>query len=135
MIITGNIGQDLQKKTAKSGRDYVTFTMAESWGKDEASRVTNWFSVAFYGKPEMLEGFKKGVRVEVQGDLKVNQKDGKVYLDIMSSRAKLAPLPPKKDAGAGQDAGSTAPASTGSAPAPSKGVPDPHFSQDDDIPF
>lgn len=142
MIITGNIGRAPEVKTTRGGREYLAFSVAESYGKED-NRTTNWFSIALYFKPEEKEGFLNtlaaGVRVEVNGDLKVTPKDGKVYLDVMTSRVKLAPLPPKKDNGApaGQNtnnapaqAPTPAPAATGAG-----GVADPYNDLDDDIPF
>ena len=139
MIITGNIGRPPEDKTTKGGRAYKVFSVAESWGKED-DRTTNWFQVAFFGDVAQLAGFDKGVRVEIQGDLKVNVKDGKAFLDLMSSRAKLAPLPPKKDgdnskpAGAAQGAASSKPAAQPAKANGVAGAEDP-FNQDDDIPF
>jgi single-stranded DNA-binding protein len=146
MIITGNIGRAAEKKMTKSNREYLAFSVAESYGKED-NRTTNWFSIAFYCKPEEMDHFHgiltQGVRVEVQGDLKVNptMKDGKpvVYLDMMTSRVKLAPLPPKKD---GAPAGQTSTPAAAPAPAPAPaggagGIPDKFDDSglDDDIPF
>lgn len=142
MIIIGNIGRPPEDKTTKGGRAYKVFSVAESWGKED-DRTTNWFQIAFFGDVAQLAGFDKGVRVEVQGDLKIKVLDNKPFLDLMSSRAKLAPLPPKKDgdnskpAGAAQGAAANKPASQPAQTTQAKGVAgaeDP-FNQDDDIPF
>jgi single-stranded DNA-binding protein len=133
MKIIGNIGRDIETKTAKNGKSFQSFTVAESYGKDE-NRTTNWFGISFFGKPEDLAGFSKGTRVEVEGDLKVAVKDGKAYLDLLTSRVKAAPLPPKKDKAEGAATGSdngdplAAGADTG-------GIPDKFADLDDDIPF
>jgi single-stranded DNA-binding protein len=127
MKIIGNIGRDIEDKTTKGGRAFKSFTVAESYGKDD-NRTTNWFGISFYGKPEELAGFSKGTRVEVEGDLKVTVKDGKAYLDMLTSRVKAAPLPAKKETTGATETAGAAPA-TG-------GVKD-QFSDmdDDDIPF
>lgn len=142
MIITGNIGRAAEVKTTQGGRAYLAFSVAESYGK-ENNRTTNWFSIAFYCKPEEMDSMRAvlnaGVRVEVKGDLKVTPKDGKVYLDMMTSNVKLAPLPPKKDgaaapAPAGQSNAAPAPAPAPAANAPG-GITDTFNDMDDDIPF
>jgi single-stranded DNA-binding protein len=143
MIITGNIGRAAEDKTTKGGRAYLAFSVAESWGKDP-DRTTNWFSIALYCKPEEIDNFRAmltpGTRVEVTGDLKVNtvMKDGKptAYLDVMTSRVKLAPLPPKKD-GAPAPAGQANAPAAAPAPAPTApgGIADKFDDMDDDIPF
>lgn len=133
MKIYGNIGRDPEKKTTKGGKPYYTFTVAESYGKED-NRTTNWFSISFFGDESKMEGLKKGVRVEVDGDLKVTQKDGKVFLDVLTSRVALAPLPPKKD-GAGNSSGNAAGNSAGNNGGTAHaGVKDMH-DLDDDIPF
>jgi single-strand DNA-binding protein len=145
MIITGNIGRAAETKTTKGGREYLAFSVAESYGKED-NRTTNWFSVALYCKPEEMDSFRamltQGTRVEVQGDLKVNpsMKDGKAiaYLDMMTSRVKLAPLPPKKDGAPAPAGQANAPAqSAAPAPAPTGpgGISDKFDDMDDDIPF
>lgn len=150
MIIFGNLGRDPEVKQTKGGKSYYAFSVAEAYGKDD-NRTTNWFSISYFGKPEEIAPFKKGDRVELQGDLKVNlktDKEGKpaVFLDMLSSRIKAAPLPPKKEAPAD---GAAAPAAAPAAPAaPAAAVPATATSggvrdqfdgiadgQDDDIPF
>lgn len=133
MKITGNIGRDPETKTTKGGKAFLSFTVAESYGKDD-NRTTNWFGIMFFGPPEALAGMTKGTRVEVDGDLKVNVKDGKAYLDMLTSRVKLAPLPPKKEQDAGAEGSSNAGAPA-PAPAPAGGLPDQFNDMDDDIPF
>lgn len=143
MKIIGNIGKDPEVKKTQGGRDFISFTVAESYGKED-NRTTNWFGISFFGKAEDMAGFTKGSRVEVEGDLKVNVKDGKAYLDVLTSRVKAAPLPPKKEKapeGEGTPSAST-PAGTPSASNPAgaatpepTGVPDRFADMDDDIPF
>jgi single-strand DNA-binding protein len=139
MIITGNIGRDPETKTTKGGRAFLSFTVAESYGKED-NRTTNWFSISYFGSPEGLAGMTKGTRVEVEGDLKVNAKENKAYLDILTSRVKLAPLPPKKEQNAGaatgsDDAGNAPPSAGAPTGAPAGGLPDQFNDMDDDIPF
>lgn len=139
MKITGNIGKDPELKKTQSGRDFYAFSVAESYGK-ENNRTTNWFSVAYFGKPEDIAGFTKGTRVEVEGDLKVAVKEGKAYLDFLTSRVKAAPLPPKKEQapGTGADANANAGAPAGGTGEPAAGGVRDQFQyndMDDDIPF
>jgi single-stranded DNA-binding protein len=139
MKITGNIGRDPETKTTKGGKPFISFTVAESYGKED-NRTTNWFGISFFGKPEDMAGMTKGMRVEVDGDLKVNVKDGKAYLDMLTSRVTAAPLPPKKeqapDADGSAPAPAGAPANAGNpAGAPTGGVADQFNDMDDDIPF
>lgn len=132
MKIYGNIGRDIEKRQTKGGKDVYVFSVAESYGKED-NRTTNWFSVSYFGDASKLDGMKKGVRVEVDGDLKVTQKDGKVFLDVLTSRIALAPLPPKKD-GAPANGNAAAGNSSASEPEQHAGIRDPH-DLDDDIPF
>jgi len=135
MKIIGNIGKNPETRTTQGGRQFISFSVAESWGKED-NRTTNWFGVSFFGKPEDMEGFRAGSRVEVEGDLKTPRVvDGRIYLDLMSSKIKAAPLPPKKDStGAPAPAGQSNPAPAPAA-APGAGVPDQYEIPDDDIPF
>lgn len=140
MKIIGNIGKDPEVKHTQGGRAFISFTVAESYGKED-NRTTNWFGISFFGKPEDMAGFTKGSRVEVDGDLKVNVKDGKAYLDVLTSRVKAAPLPPKKEKapdaeGAPSSEGTPSASNPAGAVTPEPtGVPDRFADMDDDIPF
>jgi single-stranded DNA-binding protein len=134
MKITGNIGRDIETKTTRGGKTFLSFTVAESYGKEE-NRTTNWFGISYFGKPEELAGFTKGTRVEVEGDLKVTVKGDKAYLDLLTSRVKAAPLPPKKDK---EEGAAAAGADNGDPLAPGAdngGIRDQFADLDDDIPF
>lgn len=134
MIIIGNIGKDPEMKKTQGGREFFAFTVAESYGKED-NRTTNWFGISFFGKADDMAGFTKGSRVEIQGDLKVKVKDGKAYLDVLTSRIKDAPLPPKAEKAPGTEGEKIASNPAGAATPEPTGVPDRFADLDDDIPF
>ncbi|MBC8738539.1 single-stranded DNA-binding protein [Paraburkholderia sp. UCT31] len=68
MEVKGNIGSNVEKKIAKSGKPYYRFRVAENFGKDD-NKKTTWYDVnAFI---DDLAGDMLGMRmyVHVKGRL------------------------------------------------------------------
>ncbi len=93
MIVVGNIGTALAKKTSKAGREYYEFRLAESYGRrDDENRTTLWYTVRFFAKDDLsADLLGKGQLVEVKGRLEARaykRKDSEelsVELVVMTS--------------------------------------------------
>ena len=67
-IITGNLGSDAEIKQTKEGRQYLSFSVAVSDGKD---KPTTWFSASAWAdrfiNSKLIDYMKKGTKVLVDG--------------------------------------------------------------------
>lgn len=70
MQVIGNIATILEKRTARSGKDYYTFRLAENLGKDENS-TTTWYDVSAFIDELDADLLSKGQFVKVTGRLEV----------------------------------------------------------------
>ena len=89
---TGRIGQETMLKESKAGKPWLSF--AAAIGEDEN---TQWAQVAAFGaKAEELAGcLKKGMRVYVEGRLRLNTwtgKDGTAQAGLSVAASLVQPL-------------------------------------------
>ncbi len=74
-IIGGNVGKAEVKQT-KAGKDFLSFSVAESVGMAE-SKVTTWYDCTMWQGD--AQGIEKGARVIVFGNSSEREYEGKVY--------------------------------------------------------
>lgn len=70
MQVYGNIATPLEKKTAKSGKEYYTLRLAENYGKEE-QRTTTWYVVHAFISELDADLLSKGQFVKVTGRLTI----------------------------------------------------------------
>jgi single-stranded DNA-binding protein len=91
--IEGHAGGDAESRTTKSGKEYVSFSVAVSNGhkdpdtKEWVRDATSWYKVmCFFNKKSILESVRKGIGVVVVGSPKysayVSEKTGKTGIDL-----------------------------------------------------
>jgi single-strand DNA-binding protein len=90
----GALGQDAERKTSKSGREYLRFNVRV--GNDDAAQ---WVSVLCFDQSavQLAESFTKGSRVYVEGRLSTSEwtgQDGakRFGLSVMSWHCRLAQI-------------------------------------------
>lgn len=131
MQVFGNIGQNARQLVSKAGRPFVTFTLAESYGRRGEEQVTTWYQVNAFGLDETVVGLlTKGTRVKVLGRVTANPYidkntgEPKASLTILASSVEIQQRPGTADDASAPDAevrvasARPAPASAGKAPAP-----------------
>lgn len=75
--VIGNLGRDAEIKTAQDGRQFVTFSVADS-AKVKGEEVTTWIDCTYNGT-NVAQYLKKGCKVFVYGRLSARiytKKDG-----------------------------------------------------------
>lgn len=130
MIIFGNIGSNVEKKTSKNDKPYVEFRLAENHGKEE-NRTTTWFTVRAFIDELSADLLGKGMFVRIEGRLLAdayNKKDGGLGVGLTVMAYKCEPAerknPPSQSADEPRQS------------APQGGRPEHAFPEmDDDIPF
>jgi len=87
ITITGNLGDDAVEKYTQSGTKVVEFSIANNYKRGE-EKVTNWYRCSAFGKvgDECAAKMKKGGRWKVEGQLRVGEKDGKSFLNMVVDR-------------------------------------------------
>ena len=105
ITLFGRLGADPERRTTSGGKSYVTFNIAPQQARDEEA---TWYSCSAFGQAgEVVENFsQKGALICVSGQLKVNVKGDKTYLNVTVNQVTLGPK-----------AGDSAP----SRPAPTQG--------------
>lgn len=81
--IIGRIGADAEKKLAKTGKEYVTFRMAENIKDREGNPQTLWYSVTTNNHVVLTPYLTKGKLICVDGRLNCRTyqtKDGKTEI-------------------------------------------------------
>lgn len=140
MIVFGNLGSVPVKRLSKGGKDYFTFRLGESQGKDER-RTTTWYDVSAFIDELDADLLALGQLVKLTGRLEAkaySKKDGTpgASLSLMAWAVDpVATLPGGGNRTEGSAAG-TAPAAQAPAPAAQQARPASGFDDmDDDIPF
>lgn len=155
--VIGNIGGDAETKQTKSGKSFLSFSVAHDKGKDQP---TVWIRIMWFGGIEspIARFLRKGAKVSVTGDMNVTvyqDRTGSVIpgLDIYADSVEIVMYPKREDAApapapydpnhapVGPSARRPAPAApAGNAPGEywGPGNPDydksPDFLKDDDLP-
>ncbi len=70
MQVLGNIATPIEKRTAKSGKEFYTFRLAENNGKEE-NRTTTWYDVSAFISELDADLLSKGQFVKVTGRLDI----------------------------------------------------------------
>jgi len=83
VMIIGNLGGDPEERQTPNGKAVVEFSVAVNLGKD---KDPNWYRVSVFGKSqEYCKNYlTKGAKVAVTGDLKMNESNGKSYLNVVA---------------------------------------------------
>lgn len=125
--VCGRIGKDAALRTSKSGRTYVTFSVAvtEKAGNETS---TTWYDVSYFCDQKFADLLKAGTLVMVRGEPTVKavnvQGQPKAYLGVRSRDLTILAYPAKDRPAAG--------ASDETAPAYSEADMQP---ADTDVPF
>ena len=100
--VIGNIGGDAEVKQTKSGKDYVSFSVAHDRGKNTAPV---WVRVSWFGGVghPLLAYLKKGCKLHVCGDLSVSTYQDRtgqtvVSVDIYADSVDIVLFPKREDA-------------------------------------
>lgn len=83
-IVSGNITKEVDIQFSKQGKAYAKFTVAvkRPFKKDE----TDFFNVTAFGKTAENVGnfLSKGSKVLVEGQVNIDNKDGKYYTNVLA---------------------------------------------------
>ena len=78
LAFSGNLTRDPELRYGQSGTPWVTFTVAETRGRDDNKKTTFWECKAFGEMAEHIgESFAKGQRVIVDGSAETEQWEDK----------------------------------------------------------
>ena len=85
VTVIGNLGSDPVERMTQSGTKVVDFSIAVNNGKDKEA---TWYRISVFGKQgeNCMTYLKKGAKVAVFGELRTNEKDGKIYLNVSAYR-------------------------------------------------
>ncbi len=115
--VIGNIGGDAEIKSTKSGKSFVSFSVAHDKGKDQP---TTWVRVYWFGgvNHPLLRYLHKGAKLVVTGDLSVSayaDRNGQpaVGVDLFADSVDIVLYPKREEAPAGTTAQNPSPVSTG----------------------
>ena len=88
IVVIGNLGADPVERFTPAGNNVAGFNVAVNNGKDIDP---TWYSVSVYGKQgdNCMTFLKKGAKAAVFGELKVNEKDDKTYLNVSAYRVEF----------------------------------------------
>ena len=134
VILLGHVGQDLELKQTKSGKDVVSFSLATS-KKIKGEEHTTWHRLVAWNKTASIcaEYLSKGSQVHITGEIQNRE-----WEDGEGNKRQTTEITVHNVTFVGQSSGSSS-SSTGGSPASSGGQ---HSSsggeqdfEDDDIPF
>ena len=77
LAFSGNLTRDPELRYGKSGTPWVTFTVAETRGRDDNKKTTFWECKAFGDMAEHVAEFSKGQRLIVDGSAETEQWEDK----------------------------------------------------------
>jgi len=67
--IIGNLGNNAEVKTFESGKSVLSFSIAESYVKNNKEKVTRWHECKFWAKAELADIFSQGTQIALTGQL------------------------------------------------------------------
>ena len=99
-IITGNITKEIEIKYSAAGKAYSKFTVAVTRKRDREK--SDFFNVTAFGKvaENVANYLGKGSRVLVEGEVQIDNKDGKYYTNVLADNVEF--LDSKKGNGSQQ---------------------------------
>lgn len=74
IIVSGNLGGDVELKHVKGDKELLKFRVAQS---DRFTQQTNWFQVEYWRGGKIADYLTKGTQVIVEGRVRLEQWDGK----------------------------------------------------------
>tara|TARA_R110001592_G_scaffold194203_1_gene441665 strand:- start:79 stop:495 length:417 start_codon:yes stop_codon:yes gene_type:complete len=77
LAFSGNLTRDPELRYGQSGTPWVTFTVAETRGRDDKKKTTFWECKAFGEMAEHVAEFSKGQRLIVDGSAETEQWEDK----------------------------------------------------------
>ena len=85
--ITGNLGKDAELKYSTSGLAILKFSIGDRFDKEN----TNWWNCTMFGKraEALAEMLNKGTKVSVNGKIKQDKKDEKIYHNVLVNDIEL----------------------------------------------
>lgn len=90
LIFVGRIGKDAEQKQS-NGKTFLKFSVGESVGFGE-NKTTNWWNCTLFGKQAestLVDYLQKGSQVQIVGEVKFREYEGKSYNDVMVSKIEL----------------------------------------------
>ena len=92
--ISGFLSRDPELRSTRNGDDVcqLNVPVKQGWGEKEQ---TNWFRVQVWGKraKNLSETLRKGVKVNVVGELSIGEYDGKPQYEIRAFEVDFPPAP------------------------------------------
>lgn len=99
IIVLGRLGKDAEKGNA-GNTPLLKFSVGDTVGFGD-KKSTNWWNCVLFGKQaegQLAQYLVKGAQVQVTGEIKSREYDGKTYYDLNVSRIEL--VGGKQDGGA-----------------------------------
>ena len=92
--IIGNLTKDPELRATRSGTSVTSFRLAVNQREGDAA----FFDISVFGKTgdNCRKYLAKGRKVAVRGELQVNEKDGRTYLNITADGVEFLPDGEKK---------------------------------------
>ena|SRR5690606_5645729 len=130
-IISGNLTRDPELLYSQAGKPYTKFSVAVTRNFDREK--TDFFNCTIFGKrAESLANYqRKGNKVLVEGEVQIDNKDGKYYTNVIASNVEF--LDSKKQSDNKTSNQPNTPLSANTDPFANGGQP--ISLSDDDLPF
>ena len=94
--LMGHAGQSPELKYTTGGKEYRTFSLAVSRGRDKDGNEygTDWFRVVAWGEQPWIDKIQKGDLVLVVGKIQIDHNEDKTFVSVIANnvfrlRAKL----------------------------------------------
>lgn len=98
--ISGFLSRDPELRSTRNDDQVCQLNVAvkQGWGDDEK---TNWFRVSVWGKraKSLADNLRKGVKVNVVGELTIGEYDGKPQYDVRALEVDFPPAQRREDDG------------------------------------
>ena len=98
--ISGFLSRDPELATTRGGDEIcrLNVPVKQGWGENEK---TNWFRVSVWGKraKSLADNLRKGVKVNVVGELTIGEYDGKPQYDVRALDVDFPPAQRREDDG------------------------------------
>lgn len=98
--ISGFLSRDPELATTRGGDEIcrLNVPVKQGWGENEK---TNWFRVSVWGKraKSLADNLRKGVKVNVVGELTIGEYEGKPQYDVRALEVDFPPAQRRDDDG------------------------------------
>lgn len=91
LIFVGRLTKEAERKSFNAG-SILKFSVAETVGFSEKNKSTNFWNCTVFGKQaesSLIDYLSKGAQVQIVGEVKFREYEGKTYNEVSVSRVEL----------------------------------------------